>query len=70
MIIQVDPSIVTFSRSEQIISLIRQNASLEVKLASYHDVEKIHQRLQDREEVKYPIIFKFNLTKFYSILFL
>ena len=51
MITQVDPSFASYSRLDQVVALIRQNASLEVKLASFKDVGSIQQRCLETEEV-------------------
>lgn len=47
----MDPSFASYSRLDQIVALIRQNASLEVKLASFKDVDSIQQRCLETEEV-------------------
>ena len=51
MIAQVDPSFASYSRLDQVVALIRQNASLEVKLASFKDVDSIQRRCFETEEV-------------------
>lgn len=51
MIAQVDPSFASHSRLDQVVALIRQNASLEVKLASFKDVDSIQRRCLEMEEV-------------------
>jgi hypothetical protein len=51
MVAQVDPAYASFSPSEQVVALIRQNAALEVRVASYSDAHLLQQRLEDCQQV-------------------
>lgn len=50
MVAQVDPNYANFSRAEQVVALIRQNAALEVKLVAYSDAHTLQQRLEEKQQ--------------------
>ena len=50
MVVQVDPNYANFSRAEQVVALIRQNAALEVKLVAYSDAHTLQQRLEEKQK--------------------
>ncbi len=51
MVAQVDPSFGSLSTAEQVIALVRQNADLQVLLASYKEAGQLQQRLAEKEQV-------------------
>lgn len=51
MVAQVDPAYASFSPAEQVVALIRQNAALEVRVASYSDADMLQQRLEECQQV-------------------
>jgi hypothetical protein len=55
LVAQVDPSLTSHSREEQIVGLIRRNADLEVRLASFHDAGLLRQHLETKEKVLFRI---------------
>jgi hypothetical protein len=52
MMEQLDPSLVRGSALEQVVALIKQNAALETRLASYADAHSLQQRLDQEQQVR------------------
>ena len=51
MVAQVDPAFAAFTRAEQVVALIRQNAALEVEVAACGEARDLQKRLEEREQV-------------------